>query len=345
MNKYKITIIFLIVAILFSACTSPFYLDLSQQSSQVTSDEAFFHFIDVGQGDCTLIQGENTNILIDSGTYEGGYTAYNYLKDIGVNRIDYFISTHPHEDHLGGAATIISGIKTENVFINGNVSNSDFFDEFLDVLEYKNITPKIPDTGCIYEIGPFRIKFLSPVEDFEDENNNSLVFTVQFKNTKALFTGDAERKVEGELLKNPDNLYADILKVGHHGSRNASSATFLNAVCPTVSVIQCGEGNSYGHPHDEALKRLTGISSAVFRTDRDKTVILRTDGNTVEKIGGEKFERKLSSINVTYIGNKKSRVFHSEACPNLPSDKNSVKFSSREDAINSGYKVCGNCNP
>ncbi len=343
MNKRTISVIFLIVALFFSSCIAPVNTDTPNK----VSGEAIFHFIDVGQGDCILIQSDNKNILIDAGTSQSGSTIYRYLKKLNVDYLDYFIGTHPHEDHLGGAASVLSSIDTETVFLNGDSSSSFFYEKFIDTLIKKDITPEIPNTDCIYEIGPFRIRFLSPQKDFGNTNDNSLVFTVEFGEIKALFTGDAERSVEAELLKNKRAIDADILKVGHHGSRYASSAVFLNAVSPSVSVIQCGEGNSYGHPHDEAVKRLEEISTSVLRTDVDGTIILKTDGKTIKKASGEEFEPKdqLANLEVVYIGNKKSKVFHSEACPNLPSDKNRKDFSSRDDALNSGYKPCGNCNP
>ena len=343
MNKRSISLIFLIVALLFTSCSAKVEKDTLDKAS----GEAIFHFIDVGQGDCILIQSEDKNILIDAGTSQSGSTIYRYLNNLKIDYLDYFIGTHPHEDHLGGAATVLSSINVGTVFINGDSSSSFFYEKFIDTLIKKDITAEIPDTSCIYEIGPFRITFLSPLKDFGNANDNSLVFTVEFGEIKALFTGDAERSVEAELLKDKRAIDADILKVGHHGSRYASSSAFLNAVSPSVSVIQCGEGNSYGHPHTEALERLDGISGAVLRTDTEGNIILKTDGETLKKTSGEEFEPvdQATNLEVIYIGNKKSRIFHSEACPNLPSDKNRKDFISREEALNSGYKSCGNCNP
>ncbi len=346
MNKRTSAIIILIVALILSSFVYLAKFFTPKNELVAVPGEAVFHFIDVGQGDCIFIQSEDVNILIDSGTYNSGSVIYKYLKELGVDCIDYFIGTHPHEDHMGGAATVLSSIDVETVFINGEEVTGFHYDRFVDVLAEKDICPTIPDLDCVYEIGDFRIKFLSPKELTEDENNNSLVFTVQFGNIKALFTGDAERSVEAELLKNKKLIDADILKVGHHGSRYASSAAFLNAVSPSVSVIQCGEGNSYGHPHDETIKRLNDISSTVYQTYKDGTVVFRTDGKTLKKTSGEEFKKNKSSpIETVYIGNMKSMVFHSEACANLPSENNRIDFASREEAINLGYKVCGNCNP
>ncbi len=346
MNKHSKAIISLLIVILLSVFVSIPRLFAPKSDVVPVSEEAVFHFINVGQGDCIFIQSKDTNILIDAGTFNSGGYIHKYLEDLGVDYIDYFICTHPHEDHMGGASTILSSIDVGTVFTNGENSSGYYYESFLFTVLRKRIEVTTPELDCIYEIGDFRIKFLSPKEISNDENDNSLVFTVQYGNIKALFTGDAESKIESELLKNPKLLDADILKVSHHGSRYASSASFLNAVSPTVSVIQCGENNSYGHPHDEAVKRLKKISSDVYRTDIDGTIVIKTDGKTLKKATDEEFKKKNSaSIKVLYIGNIKSMVFHNEDCKNLPSEKNRVEFTSREEAIDLGYKVCGNCNP
>lgn len=315
-------------------------------SSDDGSDTIQFHFIDVGQGDCILIKAGKTNILIDSGTQESGSDVYRYLKEQKINYLDYFIGTHPHEDHLGGASSVLSAIDVGTVFINKDSSTSYFYEKFIDTLLDKNITPVFPDMNCIYKVGPLKFKFLSPANNFDDENDNSIVTMVEFKDIKALFMGDAERKVEAELLKKYPNLDADILKIGHHGSRYASSAEFLNKVYPYVSVIQCGLNNTYGHPHREVIDRLNAINSTILRTDESGSVILTSDGKTIWNEEGTVFERKTENkINLVYIGNTKSKILHTETCPNLPGNKNRVEFSSIEEALNKGYKACGNCNP
>lgn len=359
MHKCKFLIIFVIITLLLSSCNFSDFSDFSplinEKSENTVSDandtggiSAQFHFIDVGQGDCIFIQGGGTNILIDSGTAESGSVVYKYLKDMNVNYLDYFIGTHPHEDHLGGASAVLSSIDVGTVFLNFDTSSSYFYERFVDTLIKKDITPVIPDMDCLYETGPFKIKFLSPKKDFEDANDNSLITMIQFGSVKALFMGDAERAVESELLSGNYDISADILKVGHHGSRYASSQEFLNAVYPGVAVIQCGEGNSYGHPHSEALKRLSAIDATILRTDESGSIVLTTDGSTIRQaVTGELFPKSDDKeiIPLIYIGNRKSKIFHTEACPNLPGENNRIEFDSREAAIKSGYKACGNCYP
>ncbi len=357
MHKNFKKYISVIVAVILFSCTlsgcnllqvEVTKLDNNQSvSSDNSGSAAQFHFIDVGQGDSILIQSENTNILIDAGTYESGHIVYNYLKSLNIKFLDYFIGTHPHEDHLGGASSVLNSIDVGTVFVNNDTSTGYFYERFIDTLINKNINTETPDMDCIYETGPFRLRFLSPTKNYGNANDNSLVVMLQFGDIKALFTGDSERAVEATLLKSGYNLKADILKVGHHGSRYASSQEFLNAVRPSVSVIQCGEGNSYGHPHDETIKRIKSIKSEILRTDKDKTIILTTDGKSIQTKSGKSFDvqKEAEEVKLIYIGNKKSKIFHTEACPNLPGEKNRIMFNTREDAINASYKACGNCYP
>ncbi len=355
MYKRRFILIILVIALILTACTGfsingkrESKFDKSQNSAITPSDDTVqFHFIDVGQGDSILIQNGNTNILIDAGTVESGHIVYKYLKNLGIDYLDYFIGTHPHEDHLGGAASVFTAIDVGCVFLNLDGSTSYFFENFVDVLIEKNIQPQLPDMDCTYKIGNLRLKFLSPIKDFADTNNNSLVFMLQFGEVRALFTGDAERSVEADILSRNIDISADILKVGHHGSKYGSSVEFLNAVYPSVAVIQCEEGNSYGHPHDEVLKRLEDIDCSVLRCDKEGSIVLITDGKTIQRSTGESYDLSADRdiIPLVYIGNKKSKVLHIETCPNLPGEQNRVMFESKEEAINSGYKTCGNCNP
>lgn len=346
MQKRRLTVCVLLIMLLFTACThsADYNADAGVESIQ---GSAQFHFIDVGQGDCTLIRSGDTNIMIDAGTWESGSIICEYLSDLDIDYLDCFIGSHPHEDHLGGGAAVLSNVDVGTVYLNGETSSSYFFERFADVLLDEEITPLIPEIGFIYDIGPFRLEFLSPEVDFGDTNDNSLVLTVEYGDVRALFTGDAERSVEAELVKSGKNISADILKVGHHGSRYSSSAEFLNRVYPDIAVIQSGSGNSYGHPHEEAIERIEACGAEILRCDNLGTVVLSTDGKSIYRATGEVYEEKeeREALEQVYIGNKKSKIFHCETCPNLPGDKNRIVFNERENAVSAGYSPCGNCNP
>lgn len=351
MHKKHISLILLIVALFLTLCSVNYknrslkFDDTEGISATASADTVQFHFIDVGQGDCIFIQNGDKTILIDAGTYESGHKIYKYLTDRGIKKLDYFIISHPHDDHLGGALNIAKGLKIGTLFFTVQDSNSFSLEKFVDVLLEKNIVPEFPDLDALYEIGGIKLKFISPDKNFDDENENSFVTLVEFGEVKALFTGDIEKKAETDILSRNIDISADILKVAHHGSRTSSSQHFLNAVYPSVAVIQSGKGNKYGHPHDEALERLNRVGCNILRTDEEGTIVLSTDGKTIHRSTGEEYEpteEKPQSV-FTYIGNRKSKTYHTDICPNLPGEKNRITFNSKEDAENSGYKKCGNC--
>ncbi len=338
--KLRITSLLTVLMIILCGCS----FKKSDVKATLPNGEAVFHFIDVGQGDCILVQTHDAVVLIDAGTTESGSDIYKYITALGIEYIDCFIATHPHEDHLGGASTVLSGIDVGIIYLSGEDSTSFYYENFIDKIDEKNIEVKIPDIDCAYKYGDLRIKFLSPSTLSEDTNDNSLVTMIEFGETKVLFMGDAESTVESAIAQK-NNLQADILKIGHHGSKNATSRAFLNAVNPNVCVIQCGKNNSYGHPHEETMKRLEKTGVPVMRTDESGTIILKTDGKTIFDQNGKEFPENTNSAEITYIGNKNSKALHCDDCPGLPQEKNRVYFQSREKAIADGYTPCKTCNP
>lgn len=348
MLKRKLSLFLVFVLLILCACSPLHRTTLTAEEIGESPDTAQFHFIDVGQGDCTLIRSGETSILIDCGTYESGGKLCEYLQNSGIKSIDYLIGTHPHEDHLGGSSAVLRLFDVKNVFLNGEMSSSYFFERMVDVLEQKNITPYVPEIGETYTAGPFEFEFLSPETDFSDENHNSLVVMVKYKDIRTLVTGDIERPVESYLINQGKNLSADILKVAHHGSRNGSSAEFLRKVNPSIAVIQCRKDNSYGHPHYETLKRFESTNATVLRTDIDGTIVIRTDGEKLYNASEEILPKEPEEINEEekkFIGNIKSKVVHSPQCRNLPSENNRIYFSTKNEALNMQYKPCGNCSP
>lgn len=348
MFKKKLLLLLLIISLILCACSSSPRSALTTEKISESPDTAQFHFIDVGQGDCTLIRSGEISILIDCGTYENGGKLCEYLQNIGIKSIDYLIGTHPHEDHLGGSSAVLRLFDVKNVFLNGEMSSSYFFERMIDVLEAKNITPYIPEIGEKYKAGPFEFEFLSPETDFGDENHNSLVVMLKYKDIKALITGDIERPVESYLINHDKDLSADILKVAHHGSRNGSSSEFLRKVNPTLAIIQCGKDNSYGHPHYEVLKRFENTQAKLMRTDKNGTIVIRTDGKTLYNASEEIIPEESTENDERqqgFVGNIKSMVLHSTQCKNLPSENNRIYFDTKEEALNMKYKPCGNCKP
>lgn len=347
MKKSVAVLLAVIFLLIVSGCVpDPYSLENEIQQSKYTplNDGLELHFIDVGQGDCALLRTDKTTMLIDAGTGESQDKILSYLDGLGITKLDYFIGTHPHEDHLGSAAAVIEKYGADEIFMSEQMSGSYFFERLLDVLIEKELEVTIPETDCVYKAEDFSFKFLMDGTKFSNLNDNSLCVMITYKNQKMLFTGDAEKAVERQLVESGEDLSAGVLQVGHHGSRYSSEGAFLEAVNPAVSVISCGEGNVYGHPHDEAVERLKNTGCKIYRTDLDGDIVITTDGVSFFDSDGKVITKGVAK-KTTYIGNKKSKKFHREDCSGKPSMQNSVFFDDRDKAASYGYSPCGNCNP
>lgn len=240
------------------------------------------HFIDVGQGDCTLIQTSETVILIDAGEAGEADKVINFLKDRDIKKIDCCIATHPHTDHIGGLPDVFEEFDVDTVitteFSEENEPTTDTYERFLDSLEYvENIA--IAEAGDKYEYGSLKLEILGPLKQYEDLNNMSIVAKVSYGKTSLMLTGDAETMSENDMLENKTVDYsADILKLGHHGSSTSTGKAWLKAVNPDVGIISCGEGNEYGHPHKETVNKLKQNSIEYYRTDLKGTILFESDG-------------------------------------------------------------------
>lgn len=248
-------------------------------------DTMELHFIDVGQGDCILVHTNENNILVDAGNPSDGADIGEYLHSLGIDRIDTFIGTHPHADHLGGGAYIVREFDIGEMIMTDQMSGSFFFEKLLDSITERNVPVSLPQIGGVRKFGSVSMEIISPSRDYGNLNDSSIVMRIDHGEASALLTGDAETSVEEDLLSEDAPLDADVLKAGHHGSRYASSEEFLKAVSPEIVVIQSGEGNSYGHPHSEALDRFENCGAKVYRCDKEGTIVLRSDGKTFKRVG------------------------------------------------------------
>ncbi|MBU3110853.1 MBL fold metallo-hydrolase [Clostridium lacusfryxellense] len=243
------------------------------------------HFIDVGQGDCILIQVNNKNLLIDSGTTDSRKKLIKYLKKNNIKKLDYVVATHPHEDHIGGMASVIKAFDIGMFYAPKATATSESFVDMILALRSKSIKINISAPTISLDLGPSTsCVMLSPNSTtYENVNNYSCVIKVSYKSSTYLFMGDAEELVEHELIKNGYDLKAQVLKVGHHGSKTSSSQEFLNIVSPEISIISCGFYNTYGHPNKGTLAKLKKTNSIVHRTDLDKDIVLISDGLKIKK--------------------------------------------------------------
>ena len=250
-----------------------------QQIEFVAQEDLLIDFIDVGQADSILVRNQDKVMLIDAGTNEAGETVVNYLKNLGITKIDYLIGTHPHEDHIGGLDDVINNFDIGQIYMPKIETTTKTFEDVLDAIENKNLTITAPNKGDKIELGQAVGEFMTePILDKDNLNVSSLVLRLEFGNTSYLFMGDAEEENE-ETIHWPKT---DVLKVGHHGSSTSSSESFLEQVQPQYAVIMAGKDNSYGLPTQETIDKLNNRGSEIYRTDEDGTIQMASDGNAIE---------------------------------------------------------------
>ena len=239
------------------------------------------HFIDVGQGDATLIfQGEHA-MLIDGGENNRGWQIVDYLNYLGIEHLDYVIGTHPDSDHIGGLDTVIENISCDIVMMPELERDTASYEGIVRAVKEQGVKSISPKPGETYELGNAIFTILAPNDTYDNINDNSIALRLVHGDNSFLFTGDAEEEAEDDMLKSGRELASDVYKAAHHGSSGANSELFLMAVKPTYAVISCGENNEYGHPHSEVLNRLRMLGTEVYRTDEQGTIVAVSDGSEI----------------------------------------------------------------
>lgn len=249
----------------------------------LNSGEFIVTYIDVGQGDSALLERNGHYMLIDGGDVQTREQLVQFLTDYGVTELDYVVGTHPHNDHIGGLDMVVKEFDVKTILMPKAVSTTKAFERLTEAIRQKGLKIKAPVPGDEFILGDdVRISTLSPQPgEYEDVNNYSIVFLVEFGNTRFMFTGDAEKLVEDEILAHGDDIRADVLYLGHHGSNTSTSGAFLQAVSPSIGVISCGKDNSYNHPHEKVVNRLTDAGVEIYRTDIDGTITVVSDGSDI----------------------------------------------------------------
>lgn len=276
----------ILILFLLAGCS----LTIETQAGPPINEESFLkvHFIDVGQGDATLIQQinqDNTyNMLIDAGNNgDGGYLV-EYLKDQGVKTLDYIIGTHPHSDHIGGLDDVIKGFQVGAIIMPKVMANTRTFEEVMEAVSDKGLSITSPVPGTSYPLGEAEFTILAPnSDDYASLNDYSIANRLVFGSNSFIFTGDAEALSEEEILNNFNkrDLASDVFKLAHHGSSTSNTEDFLEAINPSYGIISCGQDNSYGHPHREIMAQLKARNILVFRTDLHGTIVINSDGKDI----------------------------------------------------------------
>lgn len=286
MTRIKKIIIVVITVLAIAIFTKNEFLhqEETDYSSRVDAGDIVVYFVDVWQGDCAVIQTKVGNIIIDAGLYRAdNYTVddlISYIDSLEIKDFAYAVFTHPHSDHIGGAATVISKYDIGTVVIPDAVNTSTSFEKMLAAIEDTGCEVIEGKAGVSFTLGDVSIDLLAPVSNnYESLNNTSVVTKVTYGEVSFLFTGDAEELSELEMLER-DYLSLDstVLKVGHHGSYTSSCMEFIKAVSPEVAVFSCGHNNEYGHPHREVVNRINSIGATVYRTDKQGSIVIKTDG-------------------------------------------------------------------
>ena len=305
------------------------------------------HFLDVGQGDATLIACDGHYMLIDAGNNDKGTLVQSYLEQQGVETLDYVIGTHPDADHIGGLDVILYKFDCGTVILPEVENDTRTYEDVIRVLEEKDYPVTAPVVGDAYTLGGASFTIVAPNGDYGDDLNDwSVGILLQNGENRFLFTGDTGEQAEQDILANGIDISADVYKASHHGSNTASSEAFIQAVSPEYAVISVGEGNQYGHPHAEVLNRFREAGIEVFRTDEQGTIVAASDGTDITwntaSSGSWQAGEAQGGGEVTVHITKTGETYHAAGCSYLSRSDIGITLS---EAKERGLTPCSRCNP
>lgn len=337
-NRSRTILRFLLVLTLCFSMIVPFETSLASSKLLTVS------FIDVGQGDCILLQYGSSNVMIDSG-YESEYpNVSSFMTEKKIKSLDAIIITHPHSDHNGCVPELLRDYNIKRVYMTSYPSTTTEHKEVLKAIKKYKVKRVNVKKGSKIPIGALKAMVLSADTDSEDVNESSIVLKLTYDENSFLFTGDATAKIENEVAAAYD-IDVDVLKVAHHGSSYSSPVLYLKEVSPEYAIISVGE-NNYGHPDKTILKRLNKYANTTLRTDKVGSITVTSDGKILSCTAAEEAEKNQANENTTeytVIGNVNSKKYHSPSCKSLPSEKNRSYFQSASEAEEAGYTACKLC--
>lgn len=320
----------------------------SENKTEIYSEALEVHFINVGQGDCTLIKCGTHAMLIDAGPDSKGTAIQLYLNKQNITKLDYILLTHYDEDHAGGADVILTKFNCDKVILPSYAQDNKTYRDVMDAMAYRNYTAIEVRTGDTYMIGGASFKVLSVGNNGDSNNNQSICIRVDYGNDSFLFTGDADESVEAKLINMGQYIDADVFQVGHHGSKDSNSASFISKVNPKYAVISCGADNSYGHPAAETLNNLRTNNVEVFRTDEQGSIIASTKGEGITwntqpsstwKAGEIKTETSNSSTDVIPTGGSINSNVQESLGSSSSNDSSDSTGKSKGDIIENGVII------
>lgn len=246
-------------------------------------DELIVHFINVNHGDAILIQQGDHYMAIDGGKESDENTLRKYYSSLGIKKLDYVISTHCHEDHMGSLDFLIGKYEIGKLYVSNSKLQSKTYNNFMKVANKKHINLIVPNQGETFMLGKAICTIIAPKEnEYKQVNDYSLIVRIEFKNKSFLFMADAETLTEDEIMGGNLNIKSDVIKIGHHGSGTSTSDKFLDAVSPKYAIISVGANYEIKHPRLKIMQRLQDRNIVVYRTDENGNVIATTDGYNIE---------------------------------------------------------------
>lgn len=244
------------------------------------------YYLDVGQSDCSIVVCDGEVMVIDTGSYPQLLDIQEALYSLEVEKISYLVITHQHDDHMSGAERLLGLYEVENIIMpklsEDNAVNSETYNRLLHTIADNKVNPIAAQSIQSFNLGSAAIDILSPQKQYKELNNMSIVMKITYGETSFLFQGDAESPVENALLSSDINLSADVLKLGHHGSKTATTEKYLEAVKPNIAIVSCGQGNSYGHPRVTVMEYLVERGIDYYVTVDNGDITVASNGKNIE---------------------------------------------------------------